>query len=138
MHFVVDDQAPIAFVEDLEMREFLVLVRPVGDDLIRSNGHGANLFAVARVLGNVGLLEIGLVEDLAPPLLDGRHAGSQNQRRFLNQCHGRDADNRLAGTAGQDDDAATPLHIATRVKDIGRFTLIVADRERQPVSSGLP
>jgi hypothetical protein len=102
---VVDDQPPVALVEDVEVGELLGLVVAVGEDLVGRQGDRADLLALAGVLGDLGLLQVGLVEDLAPPLLDGGDAGGQHQGGALHQRHARQADDRLAGAARQDDDA---------------------------------
>ena len=85
------------------------------------------VYSATLVLG-----EVGLVEDLAVPLLDGGDAGGQDQRDSLHQGHGGDADDGLAGAAGQHDDAAAAADVAAGVEDVGRLALVVADVERQP------
>ena len=75
--------------------------------------------------------QVGLVEDLAHPLLDGGDAGGEDQRRFLHERHGGDADDGLARAARQHDDAAAAAHVAAGVEDVGRVALVVADVERQ-------
>ena len=49
----------------------------------------------------------------------------------LHQRHGGDADDGLAGAAGQHDDAAAAADVAAGVEDVGRLALVVADVERQ-------
>ncbi len=132
MNFVVDDEAPIALVEQLEVRELLGLLVAVGEDLIGGERHRADVLRVAGVLGDLVLGEVGLVEDFAVPLLDGGDAGGQHQRGALHHGHRRDADDGLAGPAGQDDDAAAAANVAAGIKDVGRFALIIAHDEGQP------
>ena len=104
---VVDDQAPVALVEELEVRELLVLVGPVGQDLVGRDGDRADLLRSRRCTRRRrSSVEVGLVEDLALPLLDGGDARGQDERRVLHEGHGGDADDGLAGAAGQHDDAA--------------------------------
>src|SRR5262249_27258286 len=121
--FIIDNQAPIPLVEDLEVRELFLLVRPVRQDLIGGDGHRTDLLHFARVFGDVAFLEVRLVEDLADPLFDGGDARGQHQRRFLHESHGGDADDGLAGPAGQDNDAAAAASVAPRVKNVGGFAL---------------
>ena len=80
MDFVVDDQAPVALVEQLEVRKLFGLVGPIREDLIGRQRDRGDLLGLAGVLGHLILGQVGLVEDLAPPLLDGRDAGGQHQR----------------------------------------------------------
>src|SRR5439155_18397543 len=79
--------------------------------------------------------EVGLVKDLAVPLLDGGDAGGQHQGRTLHLRHCRDTDNRLAGATGQHDHAGTAAHVSPGVEDVGRIALVVADVERQTRTS---
>ena len=88
---VVDDQAPVALVEEGEVGEVAVLLGPVGDDLVGGERHRRDRLGVAGVGGDQSLVDVGLVEDLAPPLLDGGGAGGQDQRALLQGGHGGDA-----------------------------------------------
>ena len=76
-------------------------------------------------------VEVGLVEDLPLPLLDGRRAGGEDQGLGLEGPHRRQADDRLAGAAGQDDHARTASNVAAGVKRRDGPLLIVADAKRQ-------
>ena len=130
VNFVVNDQAPIARIENLEMRKLVLLVRPVGQDSVGGQRDRGNFFAFAGVFGDLVVGKIGLVEQFAAPLLDGRDARGENQRRALEQGHGRQSDNRLAGAARQDNDAAASADIAARIKDLGCLPLIIPDVKR--------
>ena len=44
MHFVVDNQAPVTFVEDFEVRKLFLLIRTVRQDLVRRQSHRGNGF----------------------------------------------------------------------------------------------
>ena len=55
VHLVVDDQAPVALVEQLEVRELFLLVGPVREDLVRRHGDRADLLDLAGVLGDLVL-----------------------------------------------------------------------------------
>ena len=130
MDLVIDDQAPIARIENLEMRKLVLLVRPVSQDLVGGQRDRGNLFAFAGVFGDLVIGKIGLVEQFAAPLLDGRDARGENQSRALEQGHGRQSDNRLAGAARQNDDPAAAADIAACIKDLGRLPLIIPDVKR--------
>ncbi len=51
--FVVDDQSPVALVEQLEMRKVVGTTLTVGEDLVGGDGHRPDLFDQARVFANV-------------------------------------------------------------------------------------
>ena len=74
VHLVVDDQAPVALVEQLEVRELLVLVGPMVRIWYVATRDRADVLGLAGVLGDLVLGQVGLVEDLAMPLLDGGDA----------------------------------------------------------------
>ena len=80
MNLVIDDETPIALVEELEVRELLLLVRPMREDLVSRHRDGADLLGIRRILGRLSSRQIGLVEDFAKPLLDGGDAGGEHQR----------------------------------------------------------
>ena len=80
MHFVVNDQSPIALIEQIEMGERVLLARAVGHDLIGGQGHGAHVFCRARILPDRVLGDSGLIEQLVEPLPRCGHAGHQDQR----------------------------------------------------------
>ncbi len=101
-------------------------------DLIRRHGDRADILHFAGVFGDVGFGQVGLVEDFADPLFDGRDAGGEDQRRFLHHRHRVDADDGLARAAGQHDDAAAAAHIPAGVEDLARLALVIADHKRQP------
>jgi len=78
MHFVIYNQAPVTLVEDLEVREFVTLLRPPGQNLIRGQRDRANVFAFAGVLCNLVFLQVGLVEQFPFPLLHRGDAGGED------------------------------------------------------------
>ncbi len=100
MHFVIDDQPPVALIEHFEVRELLFLVGPVRQNLVGGHRHRADVLALAGVLGDLIVRQVGLVEDLAFPLLDGGDAGGEDQGGALHECHGGHADDGFAGAAG--------------------------------------
>ena len=99
---------------------------------------GADGLGVAGVGADQRRVEVGLVEDLALPLLDGRGAGGQDQGLGLQRRHGRQADDRLAGAAGQDDDARAAADVAAGVEGVDGPLLVVADLKRQARQRRLP
>ncbi len=127
---VVDDQAPVALVEQVEVGEVAVLLGPVGHDLVGRQGHRRDRLGVAGVRADQGRVEVGLVEDLALPLLDGGRAGGQDQGLGLERRHGREADDGLAGPARQDDHARAAAGVAAGVEGRDGPLLVVADLER--------
>ena len=90
---------------------------------------------VAGVGADQRRVEVGLVEDLALPLLDGGRAGGQDQGLGLERRHGGQADDRLAGAAGQDDHARAAAGIAAGVERGDGPLLVVADLKRQAASA---
>ena len=128
---VVDDQSPVALVEEMEVGEVAVLLGPVGHDLVGGQGDRRQRLGIAGVGADQRGVEVGLVEDLPLPLLDGGRAGGQDQGLGLERRHGRQADDRLAGTAGQDDHARAAAGVAAGVKGGDGPLLVVADLKRQ-------
>ena len=82
MHLVIDDEPPIALVEDPEVAEAAVAIAPIGEHLISGDRDGAEIFAFTRVLAHVVGAEVGLVERLVAPLVNGRGARREDER-----CH---------------------------------------------------
>ena len=62
MHLVIDDQPPVALVEELEMGELALLARPVREDLVGGDGHRADFLVAAAVFADVLLGQGRLVE----------------------------------------------------------------------------
>ena len=129
---VVDDQAPVALVEQVEVGEVAVLLGPVGDDLVGGQRDRRDRLGVAGVGGDHRLVEVGLVEDLAPPLLDGGGAGGQDEGLVCRAARAARPDDRLARAAGQDDHARAAPDVAPGVERVDGHLLVVADPERQP------
>ena len=76
---VVDDQAPVALVEELEVRVDALPARR--HDLVRRDRDRADLLAGARVLADLLLGERGPVEQLVAPLPRRDGVGHEDQRR---------------------------------------------------------
>ena len=130
MHLVIDDQPPVAAVEQLQVLEFGVLVLPPRHDVVGSHGDRLHFFGQAVVFAHLVGRERGLVEDFRDPLPRGGDAGGEHQRRGPHLAHARQADDRLARPARQHDHAAAAADAAGGVKHAGRRPLIVAERER--------
>ena len=124
MHLVIDDQAPVAGVEDLEVG---IDALPLGGHhLIRGNGDRANLLAGSAVLADLVGGERRATQKLFAPLACAHRVGDEDERRGLSECHGECADDGLACAAGEYDDTGT-----TVPKALGRFGLV---RPRLPIS----
>ena len=121
MHLVVDDEAPVPAVEQLEV--FVLTLGPPGDHLIGRDGHRPDLFALPGVLADLLFGQRRACDQLALPLPAGHGVGHQDQRRRAGFRHGCRADQGLAGAAGQHDDtgAAVP-------ERVGCHLLVVAQR----------
>ena len=78
VHLVVDDQAPVAGVEQLEVREHAAA--PGRHHLVGGDGDRADLLALAGVLADLLLGERGAGDQLALPLPAGDGVGDQDQR----------------------------------------------------------
>ena len=103
MHLVVDDQAPVAGVEQLQVR--VDALPPGRHHLVRGDGDRADLLALAGVLADLVLGEGGPPQQLVLPLPRGHGVGDEDERGRPGPGHGARADQRLARPAGQDDDA---------------------------------
>ena len=130
MHLVVDDQPPVALVEQLEVDEFGVLAGPVGHDVVGGHGHRPDVLARAVVLADLVCLQRRLVEQFGDPLAGGGHARREDQCRRLHLGHAGHADDRLARPAGQHNHARPAAGRTVCVEHPGRLFLIVPQAER--------
>jgi len=138
MDLVIDDQPPVTLVEQVKVGEVAILLGPVGDDLVGGQRDRPDGLGVAGVGADLRRVDIGLVEDLAPPLCHGRRAGGQHQGLGLERRQGRQAHDRLACATGQYDHTRTPLDVATGVKGSDGSLLVIANQKRQPRQRLLP
>ena len=129
---VVDDQAPVLLTEELEVFELVGLRAAPGEHLVGRDRHRADLLVVAGVLPHLLLGQLGLVEQLLAPLPDRDCVRGQDQGLGPDQAHDRHARDRLAGSAGQDDNAAAAVDRAAGVEG-GRRVLLVG-----PQGEGVP
>ena len=103
VHLVVDDEAP---VERVEQREVGVLALPLrGEDLVRRDRDRLDLLHLPRVLADLVGGEARALEQLVAPLAGRDGVRDEDERRGLRRRHRAGADERLAGAAGQHDDA---------------------------------
>ena len=138
VHLVVDDQAPVALVEQVEVgelrsRRLLVALAAIGEDLVGGDGDRPDLLALAGVLADHrrGRASV-LSSSSSHPLAHGHDVGASGSASgSCSRCHGADADDGLAGAAGQHDDAAAAAAVAAGVEDVHRLALVVAQGERQ-------
>lgn len=101
MHLVVDDQAPVAGVEELQVR---VDALPFGrQHLVRGDGDRPDLLPRTAVLADLLLGQRGPLHQLVLPLPGRDRIGHQDQRGRLGLRHRARPDQRLARTAGQHD-----------------------------------
>ena len=119
VHLVVDDQPPVAAVEQLEVT--ILTLGAAGDHLIRRDRDGPDLLAFAGVLADLLLGQRGAGDQLTLPLPARDRVGDQDQGGGTRLGHRRRADERLAGTARQHDHAG-----AARPERVGGHLLIVA------------
>ena len=99
VHLVVDDQAPVAGPEQVQVGERAAA--PRGEHLVRGDGDRADLLALAGVLADLLLGQRGAGDQLPLPLPAGDRVGDQDQRGRLRLGHRRRADQGLARAAGQ-------------------------------------
>src|SRR6185312_17198483 len=116
MYLVVDDQAPIVARKESKMRiiffgYFLsfgsfILVSigtgaTIGQNLVGTDGDGADFFAVAGILSYQFWWYIGLVQDLLNPLAHCNGVGRKDQRGALNISHSGQAYDCFACSTGE-------------------------------------
>jgi hypothetical protein len=101
MHLVVNDQTPVAGVEERQVREGAAAAGR--DDLIGRDRHRADLLTLARILADLLLGERCPREQFALPLATRDRIRHQDQGRGLGLGHRGRAHERLAGAAGEHD-----------------------------------
>ena len=107
VHLVVDDEAP---VEGVQQREVGVLALPLRrEDLVGRDRDRLDLLDLAGVLADLLGGERRALEQLVAPLPGADGVRHEDQRRRLRLGHRAGADERLAGAAGQHDDARAAL-----------------------------
>ena len=107
VHLVIDDQAPVAGVEQLKVR--VDTLAPQRQYLVRRDGDRAHLLAGAGVLADLVVGERGALDQLIAPLAGRDGVGDQDQRGGLGPGHRARTDQGLTGATGQDDDARTAV-----------------------------
>ena len=157
VHLVINHEAPFLFAEQREVREFLLdffvaqvvrfgfalLVRvfhllALGENLVGGHGHGADFLHFAGVFLHLVGGQVRLVADFADPLAGGGNVGRKDKGLGLHEGHGGKADDRLARTAGQHDNAGAALFRTAGVEHLGGFLLVVAELEFLAFEGGLP
>ena len=127
---VVDDEAPVVLVEDMEVGEGVGLLLPVRQDLVGRDGDRLDLLPVARILANLLREERRLVEDLVAPLPERGDVGGEDKRMCLHLAHGADADDCLARATWKRDNTRTSALRAAGVEGVHRLDLVGAEAER--------
>src|SRR5262249_54267389 len=138
MNLVVNDQTPVTFVKNLEMGKIFILVRPMSHYLIGGQRYRRQGFRFPSILSYLIFMEVGLVQNLTVPLLDGCDAGRQHKGGFLEESHRGDAYDRFPGATRQYDYTASTPNIAPGVENLGRFSLIIANVKRKAGTGQLP
>ena len=135
---VVDDQPPVALVEQAEVGEVAVLLGPVGDDLVGGQRDRPDLLGVAGVGGDLRLGSRSVLSRISR-----RHCSTavvlvvSTRVSVCRAARAARPDDRLARAAGQDDHPRAPLDVAPGVKGVDGSLLVVADLERQARSASL-
>ena len=101
VHLVVDDQPPVAGVEQLQVA--VLALGLAGDHLVRGDRDGPDLLALAGVLADLVRGERRARDQLPLPLTTGDGVGDQDQRGGLRLRHRGRPDQRLPGPARQHD-----------------------------------
>src|SRR5215207_10082601 len=99
MHLVVDDQAPVSRVEQLEM--WMHSAAPRRDHLIRRDSNRANLLLHAGILADLIGRQCCSLDQLVMPLPGSHSVRDQDQSGGAGSSHRGCAHDRLTGTAGQ-------------------------------------
>src|SRR5262249_48984539 len=107
------------------MRELVLLVCPMCEDLISRQRNRGDVFAFAGILGDLVVSEVGLVEHPPSPWLAGGNAGRENKSRALEQSHCAKPDICFTRAARQNDHAAAAADITAGVKNLGCLLLII-------------
>src|SRR5665648_1083550 len=126
VHLVVDHQAPVARVEQLQVG---VDALPAGGQhLVGRDGDRPDLLAGAGVLPDLGGSEGGPAQQLVPPLARGHRVGHPDQGGAPRPGHRVGADQGLARPAGQHHDAGAAVPEA-----VNRLHLVGPQRPRGQV-----
>ena len=131
MDFVVDDDAPVSLVEDGEVGKRIAPLLPVGEDIVRCDGDGADLFDLPGVFADLVRLQIRLVQEFRFPLSRGGNVGGEDERLRLQAFERGDADDGLARAAGKHHHPAAALRSAAGVEDFQGLPLVVAQVKRR-------
>ena len=132
VHLVVDDEPPIALVEQREVQEVRIAPVAPGHDLVGGDRDGANRLGLAGVFADFIFAQGGLVEQLADPLARRGDAGGEDERRALQLVHAGHADDRFSRPARQGDDSRSPARASSRVIRRRGAGLVGPQGERQP------
>ena len=103
MDLVVDDEAPVAGIEELEGAVFaLGFAR---DHLVGGDGDGLDFLLFAGVFADFVFGQGGAAQELVAPLAAGDGIGNQDERGGFRLGHRSGADDGFAGAAWEHDDA---------------------------------
>ena len=103
MDLVVDDEAPVAGIEELEGAVFALGL--AGDHLIGGDGDGLDFLLFAGVFADFVFGQGGAAQELVAPLAAGDGIGNQDERGGFRLGHRSRADDGFASAAREYDDA---------------------------------
>ena len=118
MDLVVDDEAPVPGIKELEGPVFALGF--AGDHLVGGDGDGLDFLLFTGVFADFVFGEGGAAQELVAPLSAGDGIGDQDERGRFRLGHRSRADDGFAGAARQYDDAR-----AARPKGLGGVLLII-------------
>ena len=100
MDFIVNNEAPIALIENAEVGEVLFPALAIGQDIVRGYGNGTDFFALAGIFAYLVGGEARFVDEFCLPLARCRDIGGQNQGFALKGIHRSHAHDGFARAAG--------------------------------------
>ena len=106
--FVVDNQAPVARIEQLQVQ--VGAFAAGGEHLVGGDCDRSDLFDRTGVFADFIFRQAGAAQQFGLPLFGGHRIGHQDKRRCAHLCHGRGTHNGFSGTAGQDDYTGFTAH----------------------------
>ena len=91
------------------MEERAVFILAVRQDIVCRNGDGTDLLFLPGEFAYLIRFKMSFIKELLFPLAEGNGIGHQDQGFSRKKIHDSDSDNGFAGTAGEDNDAASAL-----------------------------
>ena len=113
-----------------KVQEALVLLLPVREDVVCGHRDGLYLFFLSGKFTDHLGGDVGLVQQLLPPLADGHRVRYQDERLGLKQGHRADSHHGLSRAAREHDHAAAAIRTSAAIVGVNGALLVVADDER--------